>query len=297
LKDGHCNVLGYRLTMTGSPAGEFEALTATLAEINSAVPVSASLFDYRDGRSWAFDGDQWFHAASTIKVAILASLYPTLSTRGLTTRHRLPIRNQFVSVDGTAYRVMATRDTDAGIHAAIDQTLSVGELAHRMIAISSNLATNLLLEFIGTGHAQRRLAEAGITGVELVRGVEDDRAFDAGISNRITANGVVTLLRAIVEGRFGSPADTQAMIAILCAQTFSRGLPAGLPPPVRASARIAHKTGEISTATHDAGIVFLQARAPYVLAVLTGASGSAEERYAPIAKVSAAVFKALGATG
>jgi beta-lactamase class A len=298
LKDGHCTVLGYRLTMTGSPAGEFEALTATLAKINSAVPVSASLFDYRDGRSWAFDGGRWFHAASTIKVAILASLYPTLSTRGLTPRHRLPIRNQFVSVvDGAAYSVMATRDTDAGIHAAVDQTMSISELAHRMIAISSNLATNLLLEFIGTEHTRRRLAEAGVTGVELVRGVEDDRAFDAGISNRVTANGLVTLLRAIVEGRFGSQEDTQAMIAILCAQTFSRGLPAGLPPPVRASARIAHKTGEISTATHDAGIVFLEGRAPYVLAVLTGASGSGEERYAPIAQVSDAVFEAVSGPG
>ena len=83
------------------------------------------------------------------------------------------------------------------------------------------------------------------------------------------------------------------MIAILCAQTFTRGIPAGLPPRVRASARIAHKTGEISAATHDAGIVFLNDRAPYALAVLTGASGSAEDRYAPIAQVSAAVLAAL----
>jgi beta-lactamase class A len=162
-----------------------------------------------------------------------------------------------------------------------------------MIAISSNLATNLLLEFIGTEQVQRILRETGITGVELVRGVEDDRAFDAGISNRITANGLVTLLRAIVERRFGSTEDTQAMIATLSAQTFARGIPAGLPPAVRASARIAHKTGEISTATHDAGIVFLGGRAPYVLAVLTGASGTAEERYAPIARISELVFEVM----
>ena len=89
------------------------------------------------------------------------------------------------------------------------------------------------------------------------------------------------------------PPSVRAMIAILCAQTFTRGIPAGLSPTVRASARIAHKTGELSTATHDAGIVFLDGRAPSVLAVLTGASGSAEDRYAPIAQVSAAVFEAL----
>jgi len=83
------------------------------------------------------------------------------------------------------------------------------------------------------------------------------------------------------------------MVATLCAQTFTRGIPAGLPAAERASARIAHKTGEISMATHDAGIVFLEGRAPYVLAVLTGASGSPEERYAPIARISELVFEVM----
>ena len=203
--------------MTGSPGRGLDDLTVTLAAINAAVPVSASLFDYQDGRSWAFDGDRWFHAASTIKVAVLACLHATLRERGLDPRHRLQIRNRFASVvDGSPYTVMASRDTDPGIHASADQTMSVGELAHRMIAISSNLATNLLLEFVGDEGARRILAGAGISGVELVRGVEDDRAFDAGISNRVTANGLVGLLRAILEGRFGSEQDTQAMIAILC---------------------------------------------------------------------------------
>jgi len=280
--------------MTLSPGRDLGDLTSAVAEIGSAVPVSASLFDYRGRRSWAFEGDRWFHAASTIKVAILACLYATLRERGLDPHHRLEISNQFASVvDGSAYRVLASRDTDAGIHATTDRTMSVGELAHRMIAISSNLATNLLLEFIGADRARQILTGAGIAGVELVRGVEDDRAFDAGIWNRVTANGLVTLLRAILEGRFGSDDDTRAMIATLCAQTFTRGIPSGLPISVRASTRIAHKAGEISTATHDTGIVFLDGREPYVLAVLTGASGSPEERYAPIARISALVFEIL----
>jgi beta-lactamase class A len=284
--------LGYRLAMTLSPGRDLGDLTSALAEINGAVPVSASLFDYRDGRSWAFEGDRWFHAASTIKIAILACLYAALRERGLDSQHRLEIRNQFASVvDGSSYRVLASRDTDVGIHASTDQTMSVGELAHRMIAISSNLATNLLLAFIGTERARQILTGAGIAGVDLVRGVEDDRAFDAGISNRVSANGLVILLRAILEGRFGSDDDTRAMIATLCAQTFTRGIPAGLPAAVRPTARIAHKTGEISTATHDAGIVFLDGREPYVLAVLTGASGSPEERYTPIARISGLVFE------
>ena len=269
-----------------------DGLTAGLEEVNATAPAAAALYDYQTGQAWNFQGERWFHAASTIKVAILACLYATLRERGLDSHHRLEMKNQFASVvDGSAYHVLASRDTDAGIHASTDQTMSVGELAHRMIAISGNLATNLLLEFIGADRARRMLTDAGIAGVDLVRGVEDDRAFDAGISNRVTANGLVSLLRAILEGRFGSDNETRAMIATLCAQTFTRGIPAGLPAGVRPSTRIAHKTGEISTATHDAGIVFLEGREPYVLAVLTGVPGPAEERYRPIARISELVFE------
>src|SRR5262245_14865932 len=136
--------------MTLSPGRGHDDLTATLAEINRATPVAAALFDYEGRRSWAFDGDRWFHAASTIKIAVLAGIYATLRERGLEPQHRLAISNQFASVlDGSPYSVIASRDTDPGLHGSADQTMSVGELAHRMIAISSNLATNVLLEFVG----------------------------------------------------------------------------------------------------------------------------------------------------
>ena len=125
--------------------------------------------------------------------------------------------------------------------------MRIGDLARHMITVSSNLATNVLLDFIGVPMARRILADAGISGVDLVRGVEDDRAFDAGISNRVTADGLVRLLRAILEGRFGSEEHAEEMIGILSAQAFNSGIPAGLPPAVRGEARVAHKTGEIST--------------------------------------------------
>src|SRR5262245_52775561 len=108
--------------MTPSPGGDLGDLTAALANINTTVPVSASLFDYQDGRAWAFDGDRGFHAASTIKIAVLACLYTTLRERGLEPQHRLEIRNHFASVvDGSSYRVMASRDTDVALHASADQ--------------------------------------------------------------------------------------------------------------------------------------------------------------------------------
>lgn len=279
----------------------FDELTATLAEISAAdrsAPAAAALFDYQTGQSWAYDGDRWFHAASTMKVAVLACLYTTLEERRLTPGHRLHVRNRFFSAaDGTPYRILSSRDSDAEVYTSIGRTMRIGDLARHMIGVSSNLATNVLLDFVGVDRARRILAAVGIQGVDLVRGVEDDRAFEAGISNQVTANGLIGLLRAILEGRFGSDQHSAEMIDILCGQAFNSGIPAGVPAPVRAVARIAHKTGEISTVTHDAGVIFLPGRPPYALAILTGTSADAGQRFAPIARVSAQVYEQVASAG
>ena len=276
----------------------FDELTATLEEISATAPAAAALFDYQTGQSWSFDGRRWFHAASTIKIAVLACVYTALEQRAVTPWHRLHVRNRFFSAaDGTPYRVLPSRDSDAEVHTAIGRTMRIGDLARQMITVSSNLATNVLLDFVGVAAARRILAEAGIAGVDLVRGVEDDRAFDAGISNRVTAEGLLGLLRAILEGRFGSGEHTDETIALLSAQAFNSGIPAGLPPAIRAAARVAHKTGEISTVTHDAGVVFLPGRPPYALAVLTGATAESANRFEPIARVSARAFERVASAG
>lgn len=277
---------------------EADALAAALDEINATFPAAVALYDYQTGHAWSCHGDRPFHAASTIKIAVLAALYSTLEHRGLTSWHRLYVRNRFFSAaDGTPYRVLAARDADDEVHASIGRTMRIGDLARHMIATSSNLATNALLNFVGVEQARAVLEAAAIAGVDLVRGVEDDRAFDAGISNRVTASGLLTLLRAVLEGRFASEEHTAEMIDILCGQTFNSGIPAGLPPAIRPAARVAHKTGEISTVTHDAGIVFLPGRPPYVLAVLTETPAETAERFEPIARISARAFERIAAAG
>ncbi len=55
--------------------------------------------------------------------------------------------------------------------------------------------------------------------------------------------------------------------------------------------RVAHKTGEISTIAHDAGVVYPKERKPYVIAVLTEWPPDIGVRSATIADVSFAVYE------
>jgi beta-lactamase class A len=284
-----------------APPQDPSSLTRRLDEIaasSGAATVSVSLYDYGQDLSWNYRGDRWCHAASTIKVAVLYALYAAIDERRFGPHRRLHVRNRFLSAaDGSPFRVAAARDGDGDVHNAIGKTMRLVELATRMIATSSNLATNLLVDLLGVEYARGTLAAAGISGVDLVRGVEDDLAFEADINNRVTADGLVNLLRAIHDARGVSPRASADMLEILAMQQFRSGIPAGLPAEARNRARIANKTGEISTAAHDAGIVFIEGRGPYVLAVLTEHAPDNGKRLEPVAMVSRAVYDWLIDTG
>ena len=69
----------------------------------------------------------------------------------------------------------------------------------------------------------------------------------------------------IAEGRAWSPEICAQMLEIMLDQRFKSGIPAGLPGDVH----VAHKTGNISTVHHDAGIIYMGNRNPYFLVILT----------------------------
>lgn len=276
-------------------------LDTRLSSISGRLPsgsLGVSVYDYLSGSAWSFNGDRWFHAASVIKLAVLLAVHDAATQGRFTLDCRLHVRNRFISVaDGTPFRVSADRDADAEVHAAVGRTLRVRELARHMIVTSSNLATNLLLDLIGVSATRMLLERLGISGVDVRRGVEDDRAFEQGISNRITANGACALVRAVVEAHAHSGYSSGEMVDILHDQQFAGVIGPGLPESVRAVARVAHKTGEISTVTHDAGAVFLPGRPPYMVAILVESDGDARDRVEVGVAASAAVYDCIAAAG
>jgi beta-lactamase class A len=204
-------------------------------------------------------------------------------------RDSLHVRNRFFSAAGGA-PFHLNRDSDAmpELYESIGRTAKISALAEGMIAASSNLATNLLLDFLGVEYARKVLRDAQVDGVELRRGVQDDVAHEQGINNEATANGLLALLSAI-RGDFLSGEGKQEVIRILLSQRFDSMIPAGLP----AHATVAHKTGEISTACHDIGIVYLPEREPYITVILTEFDPERAGRREMVAAISEAIYRSV----
>lgn len=249
------------------PSSDIE-LTREIEAIETrsgALRVAVAYHDYRTGHAFAHRGNEWFHAASTIKIPVLFGVFAAIDAGRFTLDSRVHVRNRFISVaDHRAYRVERSRDAAGDIHDRIGTTMPLAELATQMIVTSSNLATNLLVDLVGIDDLRETIGRYVPEGIDLQRGVEDEAAFERGINNRVTAAGLIHVLRAIEEEALSADSSAR-MLEILHQQQFRSGIPAGLP----ASARVANKTGEISTIAHDAGLVYLPEREPYALAILT----------------------------
>ncbi len=280
-----------------SPAGRGNLLEQ-LVEIGKQAGMSAlavAFHDYAGELGFSLRGGRTFHAASTIKLAILLALFRAAEAGRLQLRDQLHVRNRFASQVAGAppFFLSADRDGDPDLYKLIGRTASLSILAETMIVRSSNLATNLLVDHLGVDFIAETLAAAGLESLRCRRGVEDEAAFAENLNNQVDADGLLRWLRRVHEARVISEASREAMFAILFRQKFNGMIPAGLPSS--AKARVAHKTGEISTVCHDAGMIFLPDREPYALVVLTeyAGAGQAAARNRAIAAVSTAVYRFL----
>ncbi|MGI9174248.1 MAG: serine hydrolase [Rhodothermales bacterium] len=210
------------------------------------------------------NADRPFHAASTMKVPVMIEVFRQAKAGRFAMDDSLAVENAFRSiVDGSPYQI--EDDSDDAIYERLGQNMAIGDLVYQMITVSSNLATNLLIQHVAADSVQRTIEALGTDSMRVLRGVEDIKAFRQGLSNTATAADLALVLEAIMEGRAVSPEADSEMVQILLDQRFNTMIPAGLPE----GARAAHKTGWITGIHHDAAIVYPEGGAPYVLVVLT----------------------------
>ena len=244
-------------------------LAARVTERLRAVPGAEVAVSYRDlatGDSVDIGADVDFHAASTMKIPVMLEVVRASEQGRLGLTQEILLVNRFHSiVDGSPYSLNVADDGDSSMYARVGHRVPVRELLERMIVRSSNLATNALIALVGADRVTAAAQTLGASRIRVLRGVEDQKAFDAGLINTTTSADLAVLLRRIERADGLRPSSATLMKDVLLRQEFNDEIPAGVPP----GTAVAHKTGAITATLHDAAIVYPPGRSPYVLVVLT----------------------------
>lgn len=242
--------------------------------------------DLQTGEQFFINERENFHAASTMKTPVLIETFRQVARHHLALNDSLLIHTDFLSIaDSSRYQLDSADDSEKGLYLLAGRRMALKDLIYKMITESSNLATNLVIERVGAANVMATMREMGANDIRVLRGVEDNKAFERGMNNTTTAYDLMVLFRQIAAGTAVDPASCEAMIRILLDQHFKEVIAGKLPEGVR----VASKSGWITGSCHDSGIVFLPDGRKYVLVLLS--RGIAD--YAAAVSIEATVSKLI----
>ena len=261
--------------------------TDVLSRIQKSGADVGVAFRTLDGKiEWFSRADDVFHAASTMKIPVMIELFHQVREGALKLDEPLVAKNEFHSlVDGSIFTLDPADDSETDLYKAVGQTRTLSQLCELMITVSSNLATNLLVEKLGVDNIRATVHALHADGMSVLRGVEDNKAYEKGMNNTTTARGLLVLLEAIAKGQAVDPDSSRQMVEILARQKFNEAIPAGLP----SGTRVAHKTGELPKVHHDAAIVY--APRPFVLVILVRGLAESKDSAALMADITRRIYQ------
>ncbi len=242
-------------------------------------------YNLKTKESLSINTKEVFHAASTMKTPVMMEVMHQVSNGKFKLSDEIVLKNEFKSIiDGSPYSMDLGVDSDESLYPKINKKVKIEELVYQMITKSSNLATNVLIEKVGAKNVMGHLKDLKITGINVLRGVEDSKAFKAGKNNTTTANGLRDLFIALETSSKVKLKDK--MKAILLDQYYNEMIPALLPKDVK----VAHKTGNVTGVEHDSGIVYLPNGRKYVLILLSKNQKDTKPGVEAFARISKLVY-------
>jgi beta-lactamase class A len=246
--------------------------------------------DLATGREININDHVVFHAASTMKTPVLIEVYKQAAEGKFSLADSIVLKKEFKSiVDGSSFSLDSTDDSEQELYKHIGEKRTISALVYEMIIVSSNLATNLIIELVSAKNVMNTMRELGAGDIQVLRGVEDNKAYDKGMNNTTTAHDLLIIFEKIAKGEAVNAAASQAMINILLDQRFNDIIPAGLPSNIK----VAHKTGFITHVHHDSGIIFLPDGRKYVLVLLSKDWEDEKAAIKAMVNISAMIYKYL----
>ncbi|MFN8355153.1 MAG: serine hydrolase [Spirosomataceae bacterium] len=243
--------------------------------------------DLQSGEMLLLNEKESFHAASTMKTPVMMEVYRQTSQGKFKVTDSLVVKNQFKSiVDGSPYSLSTSDDSADDIYKMIGHKMTIYDLVYQMITVSSNLATNVLIDLVDAKNANAFMRKLGAQDIQVLRGVEDTKAFRQGLNNSVTAYDLMLIFDKLSQRKVVSKKASDAMIKVLFDQKFNDLIPQQLPKEVK----VAHKTGWITGVHHDSGIVYLPNGKKYVLVILSKQLKNEAEGKKAIADVSEAIY-------
>jgi len=209
---------------------------------------------------------EMFHAASTMKTPVMIEVFRRVAEGKIQLDDTLMVRNEFFSiVDGSSYQLTPSDDSDDEVYQKIGTGQTIDYLLFHMITRSSNLATNLLMSLVKGEQVTATMRILGAPSIQVMRGVEDSKAYRQGLNNVTSAYDLMKIFEQIALGKAVNRDASQQMVNILLQQFYKDLIPARLPE----GTRVAHKTGWITGVHHDSGIIFLPGGGQLVLVLLS----------------------------
>jgi beta-lactamase class A len=222
--------------------------------------------DLQTGKEIKINDDIVFHAASTMKTPVMIEVYKQAAEGKFSLTDSLELKNEFKSiVDSSNFSLDSADDSEHELYRHIGEKRTIDILLYQMIIVSSNFATDLIIQKVGAENVTNTMRQLGAKKIQILRGVEDNKAFKQGRNNTTTAHDLEVIFEKIAKGEAVNAEASNAMINILLDQQFNDIIPAALPSNVK----VAHKTGSITHVHHDSGIVFLPDGRKYVLILLS----------------------------
>ena len=226
---------------------------------------------------------EYFHAASTMKTPVMLEVFNQEKQAKFKITDSILVKNEFESiVDKSRYSLSILDDSDDVLYQNIGKKMTIQDLTDLMMTKSSNLSTNILIDKVGAENVMKLLDSLNIKENIVLRGVEDQKAFEAGLNNKTTPYGLMQVFEHIAKTQ---PINS-LMMKTLLDQEFNEIIPAHLPKNVK----VAHKTGSITGVQHDSGIVFLPDGRKYVLVLLSKNLKNADEGVKTLAQISKLIY-------
>lgn len=244
--------------------------------------------DLSTGETLLINEQTFFHAASTMKTPVMIEIYKQAGTGKFSLNDSIVVKNEFRSIaDSSLFGLKPDDDSEKELYNHIGEKRTLYNLVYDMIIMSSNLATNMVIELADARKVTQSMRELGAKHIQVLRGVEDSKAFKNGLNNVTNAYDLMVIYEKMARGEIVDSASSQAMIDILLDQKFNEVIPALLPKDVK----VAHKTGNITGVQHDSGIVFLPNGKKYVLVLLSKNLGKEDKAIRAMAEVSEMIYK------